>query len=410
MSNGLEEAKQAITEVCEALKTSPAIGRAIDDLRVFLIAKNRKYDNSVFNPIQVFSRASVETLTRARLNDKVTRILRGELAGEDAFDDLMGYLVLLRAIPIYMNLICGKVIEQLGQPSDLPIPTQDDERNMGAWLRDVGSPVPGPIVTASLANRGLRVGMTFEEVRANKWTECEAKQDGPIECTEGDPCSACKFLDGAICECGHPYTVHHPAMASVASDCHACPRGVECLDFSLASWPSETLDDVAAEVAANVDGWTAALAPDPSEGIRTQSNEQNALLATEAAQPKKDPTMTDTKKPRINRATWHESADGKHAIGSVLGFLSEEPIVSWAIGELTKRSGLDRTDVDLALEHLLASGAIVQHGKAKGTRYAVAGFTDWPAPLPRGKRNDSAVSTADADAAHSLDASDSEET
>jgi hypothetical protein len=119
----------------------------------------------------------------------------------------------------------------------------------------------------------------------------------------------------------------------------------------------------------------------------------------------------DKRKPRIDRKTWHESADGKHAIGSVLGFMSENPIVSWAIGKLTERSGLARADVDLAIDHLLSTGAIDQHGKAKGTRYAVAGFTDWPAPTPRNRKsNEPPVSEADAEAAHSLDASDSEET
>jgi hypothetical protein len=91
--------------------------------------------------------------------------------------------------------------------------------------------------------------------------------------------------------------------------------------------------------------------------------------------------------------------------------MSENPIVSWAIGKLTERSGLARADVDLALDHLLSTGAIDQHGKAKGTRYAVAGFTDWPAPTPRNRKsNEPPVSEADAEAAHSLDASDSEET
>ena len=451
--SGLEEAKRAITEVCEALKTSPAIGRAIDDLCAFLIAKNKKYNNSVFEPLRMFSRGSVEDLIRVRLDDKVTRILRGQLAGEDSFDDFAGYMILLRALPIYLrslarrfsdddmgivaltyNRLCDVAGVEVAERVFLATPVGGDvvEDMQKAIEAAAKSPVPGHVVTQSLRDRGLRVGMTYREVRDNKWTECDGKRDlhdDAPSCTESDPCSACKFLDGAMCKCGHSFARH----GADCKDCrHTTPDG--CWAFSLASWTPDSdgltyreepgmvyksvdanakdgLDGVAAQVAdainASDSAWVACV---------SQTDGSTVNLIQSQVQPKKETDMTDTnttttKKPRIDRKTWRESPDGKHAIGSVLGFLSESPIVSWAIGKLTERSGLARADVDLAIDHLLSTGAIDQHGKAKGTRYAVAGFTDWPAPTPRNRKsNEPPVSEADADAAHSLDASDSEET
>jgi hypothetical protein len=245
-----------------------------------------------------------------------------------------------------------------------------------------------------------------------------------------------------MCKCGHPLGLHHHAEAP--HDCDACPVG-HCANFTLASWTPDSdgltyreepgmvyksvdanakdgLDGVAAQVAnainasdsawiarvSQTDGSTVNLIQSHVQHKKETDMKERTLLEESLADIQ---AQRDKRKPRIDRKTWHESADGKHAIGSVLGFMSENPIVSWAIGKLTERSGLARADVDLALDHLLSTGAIDQHGKAKGTRYAVAGFTDWPAPTPRNRKsNEPPVSEADAEAAHSLDASDSEET
>jgi hypothetical protein len=440
--SGLEEANKAITEVCEALKTSPAIGRAIDSFREFLLDKNQAYGNSIYEPVRVFTSASIDSLILVRLNDKATRLLKGESGGEDSFDDLLGYLILRKALPLYLE--SKETLERGGDETSHSWALDgltDEERNDPGYvahlkmvatnidIADRERPVPSHVVTQSLRDRGLRVGMTFEEVRDNKWTECESESiERPGFCTPQEPCSACKFLDGAMCKCGHSYTLHRES-----ENCVGCDDG--CGAFSLASWTPDSdgptyreeppmvyksvdananngLDGVAAQVADAIN------ASDSAWVARVSHTDGSTVnLIQSHAQPKKETDMTDTnattttKKPRIDRKTWHESADGKHAIGSVLGFMSENPIVSWAIGKLTERSGLARADVDLAIDHLLSTGAIDQHGKAKGTRYAVAGFTDWPAPTPRNRKsNEPPVSEADADAAHSLDASDSEET
>lgn len=445
MTNGLEKAKMAITEVCEALKTSDAIPRAIDAFRDFLLEKNKAYGNSIYEPVRVFTNASIDSLILVRLNDKATRLLKGESGGEDSFDDLLGYLILRKALPLYLTWGTKEGQEAL------------DALHCGGFER---APVPGSVVTASLANRGLRVGMTYQEVRDNQWTQCEGGGfEHPVPCTVGDPCSACKFLDGALCKCGHPFAVHSSQERESAGRltywCAACD---ECAGFSLASWTDEPLPQVAVNIAnaVNTAGvpWTAIPIDDGSE--------YGAVTIT-ADEPKEKPTMTDEqrkvraeckgdpcscdwgaphgvgqgvvflmpspdiqevpgipsrpddvivlpvsdpseainlvesgtpadyratheKKPRINRATWHETEEGKDAVLRVVGALTSEPVKSWYARDLADEIRVGASDVSLALAHLLSTGAIVNHGKAKGTRYAVAGFTDWPAP--RQKKTD----------------------
>ncbi len=60
-----------------------------------LVAKNRAYGNSALEPVRVFSRASVEEQLLVRIDDKLSRLARGDAAGEDVVADLAGYLVLL---------------------------------------------------------------------------------------------------------------------------------------------------------------------------------------------------------------------------------------------------------------------------------------------------------------------------
>lgn len=61
-----------------------------------LHGKNKAYANSIFEPMRVFSEASCEESIRMRLDDKLSRLIRGDEAGEDSELDLMGYLILLR--------------------------------------------------------------------------------------------------------------------------------------------------------------------------------------------------------------------------------------------------------------------------------------------------------------------------
>lgn len=61
----------------------------------FLMEKNKAYGDSALNPLRVFSKADPVEQIRVRMDDKISRLARGDLAGEDAELDLLGYLVLL---------------------------------------------------------------------------------------------------------------------------------------------------------------------------------------------------------------------------------------------------------------------------------------------------------------------------
>lgn len=81
----LTEAQQAIAEVC-------------DNIKEFLIEKNRKYGNSALSPVRVFSKASPEEQILVRMDDKLSRIRnRQNDDDEDPFLDLVGYLILYLA-------------------------------------------------------------------------------------------------------------------------------------------------------------------------------------------------------------------------------------------------------------------------------------------------------------------------
>jgi hypothetical protein len=61
-----------------------------------LEAKNHSYGNSALNPVRVYSQCSAEEAIMVRIDDKLSRIIRGkEYQGDDTWLDLLGYLVLL---------------------------------------------------------------------------------------------------------------------------------------------------------------------------------------------------------------------------------------------------------------------------------------------------------------------------
>lgn len=62
-----------------------------------LIAKNKAYGNSVFEPIGIFAKTDWENQINTRIDDKLCRIAKGEeYPGDDTLMDLIGYLILLR--------------------------------------------------------------------------------------------------------------------------------------------------------------------------------------------------------------------------------------------------------------------------------------------------------------------------
>ena len=66
------------------------------EIRNVLVAKNEAYGDAALNPIRIFSKADQVAGLKIRIDDKLSRLARGENAGEDVVLDLIGYLVLLR--------------------------------------------------------------------------------------------------------------------------------------------------------------------------------------------------------------------------------------------------------------------------------------------------------------------------
>lgn len=92
---GLTNVQVAIEDMCLEIAT-------------LLIGKNRAYGNSIFDPMRVFSKASWEEAVNVRCDDKLSRLARGEAAGEDAELDLIGYLILKR---VGKRLFSGSGVE-----------------------------------------------------------------------------------------------------------------------------------------------------------------------------------------------------------------------------------------------------------------------------------------------------------
>ena len=81
--------------------TQKLIEQVCIDIQTMLIAKNKGYGNSALEPLHIFSRVDASDQLAVRIDDKLSRIAKGDLLavqGEDYWDtvkDLIGYLILL---------------------------------------------------------------------------------------------------------------------------------------------------------------------------------------------------------------------------------------------------------------------------------------------------------------------------
>lgn len=85
----------------DAARVQEMIAEECDAVKALLLAKNREYGNSAFEPIGVFSQASALEQLYVRIDDKIkrlqtTRRLDSVAIHEDTEQDLIGYLTLAR--------------------------------------------------------------------------------------------------------------------------------------------------------------------------------------------------------------------------------------------------------------------------------------------------------------------------
>jgi len=90
-----------------------AISSVCDEIKVFLLHKNDAYGNSALDPVRIFSQASAVECINVRMDDKLSRLMRGQAAGEDVQKDLLGYLILKLAHPKYLEL-CEEIKDRPG--------------------------------------------------------------------------------------------------------------------------------------------------------------------------------------------------------------------------------------------------------------------------------------------------------
>ena len=81
--NPVNQTERAILDECNRISN-------------LLITKNRAYGNSALEPTRVFSKSDNVEQLKVRIDDKLSRFIKGkDFPGDDNLDDLMGYLVLL---------------------------------------------------------------------------------------------------------------------------------------------------------------------------------------------------------------------------------------------------------------------------------------------------------------------------
>ena len=91
--NDLENIRLLISEHC-------------DEVKEMLLEKNRKYGDSAFNPLRLFSKADPLEQLKVRLDDKFSRLLNmAEDENEDVVKDIIGYLIIYK---IQLKRVRGK--------------------------------------------------------------------------------------------------------------------------------------------------------------------------------------------------------------------------------------------------------------------------------------------------------------
>lgn len=91
---------RAFVEGVEGSPEAAAIRRIGYDLTDWLVKKNEQYGSSAFDPVRIFSKADLVEQIKVRLDDKLSRLARGNDSMEtddDVIRDLAGYLIIYLA-------------------------------------------------------------------------------------------------------------------------------------------------------------------------------------------------------------------------------------------------------------------------------------------------------------------------
>jgi hypothetical protein len=92
-------------------QTQADIATVCDEIKELLLEKNRLYGDSATNPVRVFSKADPTEAILIRMDDKLSRIRNmNRDDSEDAYLDLLGYLVLYRVAKLQQRRVDNFVI------------------------------------------------------------------------------------------------------------------------------------------------------------------------------------------------------------------------------------------------------------------------------------------------------------
>jgi hypothetical protein len=74
-----------------------SIWQACHSIAQMLIEKNIAYGDSALDPVRIFSKSDPAEQLKVRIDDKLSRLMKGtDYPGDNDIDDLIGYLVLLK--------------------------------------------------------------------------------------------------------------------------------------------------------------------------------------------------------------------------------------------------------------------------------------------------------------------------
>jgi hypothetical protein len=92
----------------EIQKQNEIIDKVCKQIAAFLKQKNISYSGSAFKTSGIFSDMNAIDKIHVRIDDKITRLLSGnEYRKDDTKKDLLGYLILERAVRVYKGQSSG---------------------------------------------------------------------------------------------------------------------------------------------------------------------------------------------------------------------------------------------------------------------------------------------------------------
>ena len=72
------------------------LDHVLGKVKDLLMAKNAAYGDAALNPLRVHSKSNPVEQLKVRMDDKLSRMIRGKSAGEDATLDYVGYYFMLK--------------------------------------------------------------------------------------------------------------------------------------------------------------------------------------------------------------------------------------------------------------------------------------------------------------------------